>query len=411
MALKYNRRVKESAVSPDAALLFPDRMVDLMAQRLEKVDRLLGFLEENLDEKHCVEVLQRHMDAISGISGRETPLSVYCKADHELYPITEAYNDPEKMLYNELVQAGEFGSVLNSAIMKDDYPFQIRSNHGVVIMHNLVGGPYTLREGSTPWADRAGSISEYRREWEDKQYDPYAGVPGKVIETYRYYAERLSEYPLCRKFIRLCLPDMQGPFSIAASLLGNDIFYDIYDNPDDIHWLLDRITSAYIEFYKIIAPLVNGFTPDGNGTYAMGAIFPGLVLLKEDTSSACLSDEQITEFCTPYNRRITDELGPVSIHYCGRSLPFHHTVYKIPKLRGINFGDPDKQDMADVFRNWRDSGVAVINWGYHQPHEFLYKTLAGADTTGFTLCCSASGTEEGRDLVKRYREEGISALQ
>lgn len=115
MALKYNRRVKESAVSPDAALLFPERMVDLMAQRLEKVDRLLGFLEENIDEKHCVEVLQRHMDAISGISGREAPLSVYCKADHELYPITEAYNDPEKMLYNELVQAGEFGSVLNSA--------------------------------------------------------------------------------------------------------------------------------------------------------------------------------------------------------------------------------------------------------------------------------------------------------
>lgn len=382
-----------------------------MPQRLEKVDRLLEFLEENIDEQHCTEALQRHMDAINGKIGCKAPLSVYCNMDHELFPNTEAYNDPEKMLYNELVQAGEFGSVLNSVIMKDDYPLQIRSDHGVVIMHNLVGGRYTLKEGSTPWAEHVESISEYRREWEDKLYDPYTGVPGKVIETYHYYADRLSEYPLCKRFIRLSLPDMQGPFSIAASLLGNDIFYEIYDHSDDIHWLLDKITNAYIEFYKIIAPKVNNFTPDGSGTYVMGAIFPGTVLLKEDTSSACLSGDQISEFCTPYNKKISDELGAVSIHYCGRSQPFHHTAYKTPKLRGINFGDPQKQDMMDICKNWRDNGVAIINWGYHQPPGFLHKTLASLDTTGFTLCCSVNSLEEGCELIKRYREEGIAALK
>ena len=379
-----------------------------MAQRLEKVDRLLGFLEENIDEKHCSEALQRHMDAIGMKGGCEAPLSVYCNADHKLFPITQTYDDPEKMLYNELVQAGEFGSVLNSVIMKDDYPFQIRSNHGVVIMHNLVGGPYTLKEGATPWADQAGSISEYRRKWEDKPLTCIRTCR-EVIETYQYYADRLSDYPSAESLYG-CAFLICRAIQHSGIALGNDIFM-IYDHPDDIHWLLDRITSAYIEFYKNTRPLTNGFTPDGNGSYVMGAIFPGKVLLKEDTSSACLSDDQILEFCNPYNKRIADELGPISIHYCGRSLPFHHTVYTIPGLRGVNFGDPDKQDIADVCKNWRDKGAAVINWGYHQPPGFLYKTLAGINADGFTLCCSAGSVEEGRELAKRYREEGISALQ
>ena len=98
MILKYSHRVKESVSINGRSTVLPDWMVNMMAKRLEKVDRLLGLLEDNLDEKHCTEVLQRHMDAIGGKSGREAPLSVYCKKDHEQYPIKEDYDDTENML-------------------------------------------------------------------------------------------------------------------------------------------------------------------------------------------------------------------------------------------------------------------------------------------------------------------------
>lgn len=375
--------------------------------RLEKVDRLLAFLEENIDEKHCMEVEKRHSDAIGMKSGNKPPLTIYCNAEADLFSYAEAFDDPEKMLYNELIQSGEFGSVVNSVNIKDDYPLQIRSNHGIAISHNLVGGQYILKEGLTSWTTPVDSIIEYKREWKNKPYDLYSGVPGKVIETYRYYAERLSEYPACKRSIRLSHPDMQGPFSIAQSLLGENIFYELFDHPEDVHWLLARITDAYIDFHKIITPLVNDQTSDGKSTYIMGAIFPGNVLIKEDTSSAFLSKEHIEEFCNPYNDKIADALGNISIHYCGRSQPFHHIVYRRPKLVGINFGDPQKQDIKEIFKNWRDEGVAVINWGFHQSSEFIKKLLVDKDSSGFTFCCSANDINNGAELIKRYRNDNI----
>ena len=291
-----------------------------MFKRLEKVDRMLAFLEENIDEQHCNQVEKRHINAIKGKTRNDLPLSIFCKSESDLFSTVEVFNDPEKMLYNELMQAGEFGSVINSVKIKDDYPLQIRSNHGIAVSHNLVGGKYVVNEGATPWAIHEESITEYRRTWEDMDYNIHAGVPAKVISTYQYFSERLSEYPVCKRCIRLSHPDMQSPFSIAQSLIGNNFFYDLYDSPDDVHWLLEKITDAYIAFHRAISPLINDTTIDGS-IYIMGAIFPGSVLLKEDTSVVCLSGDQIIEFCRTYNDRIAAELGPISYHYCGRSLP------------------------------------------------------------------------------------------
>ncbi|MDR0718887.1 MAG: hypothetical protein LBF78_04565 [Treponema sp.] len=383
-------------------------------KKLESVNRILDFLEENIDENHCEETEKKHLDALFFKQGATPPLSVYCKPEEaEMLSNISAFNNPEVMLHNELLRSETFGNVVNSVRIKDDYPLHIRSNHGLATTLSSVGGIYQLNENATPWAiPLEESLRDYRRKWENKPYDIGNNeVVRKVCDTYCYMKERLAEYPKCSRRIRLTHPDMQGPFNTAQSLFGSNFFMELYDNTEDIHWLLDRVTDAYIELFYITDPLVNNYTADKRALYIHGAIYPGRVLLKNDTATAMLSEEHYLEFCRPYDEKITKTLGKASLHYCGRSQPFHSRVIMMPELQGLNFGDPQMQDIDAFMAEWNARGVAAVCWGYHQPPEFLPATLLGRSTAGFTLCCTINDIKSASEYVKRYRETGLEGLR
>jgi hypothetical protein len=381
-------------------------------QKLDSVDHTLEFLEEHIDERHCDEVEKRHLDALHFKKDIVLPLSIYCKPETDLRSNVEAFHNPEAMLHNELLKSETFGNVVNSVRIKDDYPLHIRSNHGLATTHSIIGGIYQLNEGATPWAlPWEGSLQDYRREWEDKPYDIVNNeVIRKVCDTYVYMKERLSAYPKCSRCIRLTHPDMQGPLQLAQNLFGTVFFEEIYDDPEDVHWLMNRVTEAYIELYRIIDPLVNNYTQDNSAVYIHGAIYPGRVLLKNDTGTAMLSEAHYLEFCKAYDEKVVKAIGDASIHYCGRSQPFHYQALRMPELKGINFGDPQMQDVEGFIKNWSARNVAAVCWGYHQGPRFLYDTLNGRKISGFTLCCTVDDITRAAEYVKRYRELGLVGL-
>lgn len=47
----------------------------------------------------------------------------------------------------------------------------------------------------------------------------------KAIEYLSFFQEKLP------KWIHIYFPDTEGPFDIAHSVYGDNIFYDIYDDP------------------------------------------------------------------------------------------------------------------------------------------------------------------------------------
>ena len=332
-------------------------------KRLDSVDRILEFLEKNIDENHCEETERLHLDALHFKQGAIPPLSIYCKPEESaMLSNVNAFHNPEAMLHNELLKSETFGNVVNSVRIKDDYPLHIRSNHGLATTLSSVGGVYQLNENATPWAiPLEESLQDYRRKWENKPYDVANNeMVHKVCDTYHYIKERLAEYPQCGRRIRLSHPDMQGPFNTAQSLFGESFFMELYDHPEDVHWLLDRVTDAYIELFRIVDPLTNNYTSNGSAIYIHGAIYPGKTLLKNDTATAMLSEKHYLEFCKSYDEKIAKALGNVSIHYCGRSQAFHCRIIMMPELRGINFGDPQMQDIDLFMSEWNTRGIAAV---------------------------------------------------
>ena len=382
-------------------------------EKLDSLNRILDYLEENIDEAHCEEVERRHIDTLAFKKVDRLPLSVYCKPEGELLSNVEAFYNPEAMLQNELLRSETFGNVVNSVRIKDDYPLHIRANLGLSVTHSIYGGKFILNEGATPWAVHAQEgLHEFRKRWEDKPF-PVADNPEVrlIMEHYQYFAERLAAYPKCSRRIKLSYPDMQGTLQSSQNLFGEDLFYDLYENPEDVHWFLQHICEAYVEYFRLLAPLTNAYVEEGDAQYIHGAMYPGKVLLKNDTATAMLSRHHYEEFCRPYDEWIAQRLGSNSIHYCGNSQPFHYEVLGITGLRGINFGDPQRQDVDGFIRNWSSKQVSAVCWGYHQGPEFLYNTLHDRDVSGFTLCCTVDDIQQAADYVRRYREIGLEALK
>ncbi|MDR1901271.1 MAG: TRAP transporter substrate-binding protein DctP [Treponema sp.] len=112
-------------------------------KKLDNVTRNLEFLEKNIDEVHCGEVEKRHLDALHFKPEAVPPLGIVTKAPEELLPRDEAFYNPEVMLHNELLDNEPMlGNIINSVYTKDDFPYQVRSNHGITMTHSILGGKY-----------------------------------------------------------------------------------------------------------------------------------------------------------------------------------------------------------------------------------------------------------------------------
>jgi hypothetical protein len=383
-------------------------------KHLNSVSRMLEYLEENIDEAHCDEVEKRHLDAIHFKEGAVLPLGIVTRPEEELLPRDEAFNDPEVMLHNELLESEPtLGNVINSVYTKDDFPLHIRSNHGITLTHSILGGKYQLGQKTMPWVLSLDiPIAEYRRNWEDKPYDISGNEVYRIImETYAYFRERLSGYPKCGRRIKLSHPNFNGPFQTAQSLMGNDFFLELYENPEDVHWLVNRITEMYLELFKIVDPQMDNQTSDKSALYIHGGIYPCRTVLRNDTAVAMLSEEHYAEFCRPCDVRIAETLGDICIHTCGTLRPFHPGIMNVPGLKGVNYGDPHLQNIDVVINEWNKKRIAVLGWGHEHPPEFLYTTLHGRNLTGFTLDCTVPDRNKAAEYVKRYREKGIEGLK
>ena len=376
--------------------------------KLDSVTKMLDYLEKNIDEKHCEETEKRQLDAIYFKPNVILPLAIMVKPQEELLPRDEAFYNPEIMLHNELLESEpDLGNLINSVDIKDDYPLHIRCFHGIAMNHSVLGGEYRVDKTNQPWCLPLDiSLSEYRRKWEDKLIKVSENrVVKTVVESYEYFKYRLSDYPKCSKYIRLTPPNFNSPFSTAQSFIGNDLFMEMYDNPDNVHWLMKRVTDLYLETFKLFKPLMNNYTADGKSIYIHGNIWPCETILKNDTAVAMLSEEHYKTFSRPYDEIIARELGSVCLHYCGKTQPFHNEIIKIPEMTSINFGNPEMQDIETVINVWNKNKIAIIAWGNKKPPKFLYDTVLGRNLTGFSLNCLMQDKEEAVDFMKRYRED------
>ena len=373
--------------------------INLEGNKHDKLNVLLDWLEEHIDLGHTSKVEKAHVRALEYQQMETLPLSVIYPVEQGIvpYPYSEAFYDPEKMLYNELVLS--FNSILNSVRLKDYFPLHIRSNHGIGIIASMFGAEIKLIEDNMPWVEPLGDIKKIEKAINGGVPDFNSGLGKKVIETHAFYLDKLKQYPKCSKAIHISQPDLQGPFDIAHLLMGTDIYYRLYDGSKIIHELLDVITETYIGFRKYI----DGQLTDRAGDdcmYVHGAIYKGKVVLKDDTAAVNLSQEMYDEFSGQYNEKILAAFGGGSLHYCGPQRPWHYESMKSGHLKAVNYGNPEMHDIASSYQHWSKYKIPIIWFGYNQGREFLNEIYKAEIPTGMSLAVKAKDFDEAQEIMK-----------
>jgi hypothetical protein len=113
-------------------------------------------------------------------------------------------------------------------------------------------------------------------------------------------------------------------------------------------------------------------------------------------------------FSKVYNDRIFEAFRGGSMHYCGPSRTWAHEAVGCPWLRGINFGNPEMQDLAAEYAYWRDRKVPILLWGDSLCGEPLDRAFLGdirtlGICTGMSLAVRVKNREEASAVLDQHR--------
>jgi hypothetical protein len=181
--------------------------------------------------------------------------------------------------------------------------------------------------------------------------------------------------------------DQQDPIDVAHIIYGDQFFYDLYDEPEFIHHLLDlscyAIETGMSECLKIIPH------SDKAIAHQNEMIMPrslGAVKFSMDTSTL-LGAEHIDEFTIPYLKRLLNFTGGCYVHFCGRNDHFLDELMKLNMVRGINLGNPEKHDMESFLHRLAMAGKVYYGPVPKEKDEsyeryFLRISAAATDSAG-----------------------------
>jgi hypothetical protein len=364
---------------------------------------ILEWIEERLDLDHAAAVEERHVRALAWQPLDRPPVTVSAPAPEpfRIYPYAEAFADPEKMLVNELVGPGMVWgagspSIVNSVLLRDDFPLQIRANYGIGILASLFGAEIHVVEDNMPWVQPVG---EARLEQALAHGAPNRdrGLLPRAIETMAYYREALAPYPKCRRALRITQTDLQGPFDIAAQLWGGEIFTAFQDRPELLRDLLELIGQTYVEVCREIAAASTAGV--GGDCIALHfTVCRGNCLLKDD-SSIMLSPRTYAAFIRPANERVLEALGGGGIHWCGSGQHWRPEFVDTGGLRCIDWGNPEVLDLPawEALLRQRRLPVAQMQW---EAARFLERRPDRLFPTGAAFTVSVRDLAEGQSLLE-----------
>ena len=257
--------------------------------------------------------------------------------------LKEIHFDKLKMLENGLLGA------LPALYGRADAVPSIRANMGCSVFPSLLGVTPRLFEDMMPWVKEHLSKEQILR---IKPTDIKTCNDFKTaLEHMSYMRDILQDSPL-----RIYPLDLQGPFDTAHIVYGDDIFYDIYDDPEFVHHLLDLCCHAIIFGMEKCLSIILG--SDKIVAHYSSLVMPrnmGGLKISEDTSTL-LSADTINEFVVQYTKRILDHFGGGYIHYCGKNDHLYKVALGMDNAFGINFGNPEMHDMNTVLNEIAKAG-------------------------------------------------------
>lgn len=185
--------------------------------------------------------------------------------------------------------------------------------------------------------------------WEEEQAPAMRAKFPSVTEALEYPAVPVAETAIGKHTLEMIdyflnqtngrlpvsLCDIQSPLNVAGYIVDmTGFFTDVYDKPEHVKILLNRLTDLLVEFNREqLKRIGDRCVWPGHG-FASSRAFDGLGL--SDDNSIMLSNEHYQEFAAPALARAGKPFGGAGFHCCGNWNGKIQIVKQIKDLRWID---------------------------------------------------------------------------
>jgi hypothetical protein len=232
----------------------------------------------------------------------------------------ERLSDPIVMLKSELDQ------LRPHLELQDDYAPTVRVQFGTGQVAAAFGCELEIPTNSLPAV--ATHILQHA---EDIERMPMPGLDagwfGKLAEWTDIWKKHIPEG------INIQHPDIQSPFNTAHLIRGNDIFLDLYDNPELVDKLLDKVTDYMIALTPHLKSMISN---DQEWFYDFGSLYRGSARLS-NCSMHMISPETYRNHILSRDQRFFDAVGGGRIHYCGTSAEVFKDFFNVKNMYALDF--------------------------------------------------------------------------
>ena len=260
----------------------------------------------------------------------------------------EAFYDPSLMLCSQVRIACQ------AANSKSDAVPSIRANLGTGTILSCLGLEQNIFPDKMPWL-KTHLTKDQIAKLEPNDIE-IKGTFERGLNYMRYFQEIMGET------VAIYCMDTQGPFDLAHLMMGDDLFYTLYDDPPLVHHLMNICLELGIKTHTWMKEIIG---EPGDHLYHSNAIYAENIGIRicEDTTSI-ISPDAIHEFAMPYTRKLAQHFGGAWAHYCGRNDCLTDALCEIPEIQGINFGGGGQPHNfpEDMQRCLKSSTISYQAW-------------------------------------------------
>jgi len=236
-----------------------------------------------------------------------------------------------------------------------------------------------------------------------KELSDYRKFP--PLGTAKWYQKflQISEI-LLQKTQGTGIPYMRGffsPLDLAHALRGENIYYDFYDEPEELHAFLDYCADATIRFADDLYDLVRKY----NGNTPYGCWYTdGKINMSEDI--ACMiSGEAYQEFCAPHTQKVIDHFGVGYMHCHSRAM---YLVKEICNLRNVAHlwlaTDPNQpkpiDHISEIVSDANGVSVAIDCESFAEIEKNFSSMIKG----NFSICLPVKDMSEAVAVTDRFNQ-------
>jgi hypothetical protein len=368
----------------------------------EELQALLDHLLNMLDPDRQDEIEHRHIRALNWEPTDRLPVIVTLPEPRELrftpYPHGEVFENPEKMLFNELVYAFNT-SIASRDVFADDLPCTIRANFGTVVIPSMFGACVEQIGCNPPWVRHNDNGDMHLEKVLD--HDPLDFSMGwcpKVVQMYQFYRSVLSDYPKLNRLVRVVLPDLQGPFDNLELVVGSDVFAELYNSPDLVSKTLAAMATAQIGFARHIEPYISDKSDTFSHQHA--TMIKGRILLRND-SVIMMSPEMYRSMIAPHDERVMQELGGGAIHSCGKVDGHIPAFLELPSIRCIHLGQPELNNIDELYLQLEQRHIPLVRVKVSRD-DLTSARIMDRFPTGLSLHFGADSIRDAKETLDAY---------